>query len=319
MFTHFFYDITHFDSSFFTSIKDLIIKPGFLSKEYMLGRRARYLHPVRMYVFTSAVFFLMFFSVFKGKDPVAKVMDAPIDSTERSLNIVRFEKALKKAPKDTALINSLRILKDTSHLLTNQELLKMQKKGAVTVNFADKIYTSVEEYDSVQKLKPPSKRDNWIERRFSILGINVSRQFREDPDGASHRLADSILHKLPYLLLISLPFFAGILKLVYVRRKQFYYADHGVFTIHLYVFSFVTLLLVFGIDRLWPTAVSNLKDVIEITLMCGLLLYLFLAMRRFYEQSWGKTFAKFMIVAFFSLMMMIVLLLILFLFSAATL
>jgi hypothetical protein len=30
----------------------------------MLGRRKKYLHPVRMYVFTSAVFFLVFFSMF---------------------------------------------------------------------------------------------------------------------------------------------------------------------------------------------------------------------------------------------------------------
>jgi hypothetical protein len=30
----------------------------------MIGRRKKYLHPVRMYVFTSAVFFLVFFSMF---------------------------------------------------------------------------------------------------------------------------------------------------------------------------------------------------------------------------------------------------------------
>ena len=64
MFTHFFYDITHFDGSFFVTLKDLLFKPGFLSREYMLGRRKKYLHPVRMYVFTSAVFFLVFFSLF---------------------------------------------------------------------------------------------------------------------------------------------------------------------------------------------------------------------------------------------------------------
>src|SRR6185503_21178833 len=66
MFTHFFYDITHFDSKFFETVKDLAFKPGFLSKQYMLGRRASYLHPVKMYVFTSAIFFLLFFSFFSS-------------------------------------------------------------------------------------------------------------------------------------------------------------------------------------------------------------------------------------------------------------
>jgi hypothetical protein len=63
--THFFQDITHFDGKFFTSMKLLILKPGFLSREYMLGRRASYLNPVRMYLFTSAIFFLIFFSLYK--------------------------------------------------------------------------------------------------------------------------------------------------------------------------------------------------------------------------------------------------------------
>ena len=60
--THFFNDVTHFDGKFFTTLKDLLLKPGFLSKEYMIGRRNSYLNPVRMYVFTSAIFFLLFFT-----------------------------------------------------------------------------------------------------------------------------------------------------------------------------------------------------------------------------------------------------------------
>ena len=57
--THVFNDITHFDGKFFSTLKFLIFKPGLLSKEYMTGRRASYLNPIRMYVFTSAFFFLM--------------------------------------------------------------------------------------------------------------------------------------------------------------------------------------------------------------------------------------------------------------------
>ena len=68
--THFFNDITHFDGKFFITLKDLAFKPGFLSKEYMIGRRASYLNPIRMYVFTSAIFFLVFFSFFQDKDSI---------------------------------------------------------------------------------------------------------------------------------------------------------------------------------------------------------------------------------------------------------
>ena len=63
--SHFFQDITHFDGKFFSTVKYLLIRPGFLSTEYMLGRRASYVNPVRMYIFTSAFFFLIFFTFFK--------------------------------------------------------------------------------------------------------------------------------------------------------------------------------------------------------------------------------------------------------------
>src|ERR1700730_15650741 len=58
---HFFADITHFDSKFFMTVKDLVWKPGFLTKEYAEGRRMRYLNPIRMYVFISAIFFLVIY------------------------------------------------------------------------------------------------------------------------------------------------------------------------------------------------------------------------------------------------------------------
>ena len=58
---HFIEDVTHFDGKFFSTLKYLLFRPGFLSKEYLRGRRVSYLHPIRMYVFTSAVFFSFIF------------------------------------------------------------------------------------------------------------------------------------------------------------------------------------------------------------------------------------------------------------------
>ena len=68
MVTHFFYDITHFDTNFFHTIHHLVFKPGFLSREYLAGRRVRYLHPIKMYVFTSAVFFILLLNFFKPEN-----------------------------------------------------------------------------------------------------------------------------------------------------------------------------------------------------------------------------------------------------------
>src|SRR5688572_28213014 len=65
---HFFHNITHYDGKILSTLKNLLTRPGFLSKEYLVGRRAAYLHPIHMYVVTSTFFFFIFFSVFHIND-----------------------------------------------------------------------------------------------------------------------------------------------------------------------------------------------------------------------------------------------------------
>ena len=63
---HFFADVTHYDAQVFTTVKDLIVKPGYLTGQYNAGKRVSYLNPIRMYIFISAVFFIVAFSL-KGE------------------------------------------------------------------------------------------------------------------------------------------------------------------------------------------------------------------------------------------------------------
>jgi hypothetical protein len=82
---HFFNDITHFDGKFFSTVKLLLRKPGFLSAEYIAGRRMSYLNPIRMYVFTSAFFFIILFSLKKPEDMVKANSDRSLAQLEKIL------------------------------------------------------------------------------------------------------------------------------------------------------------------------------------------------------------------------------------------
>jgi hypothetical protein len=53
-----FEDVTHADSRLWRTLWALLFKPGFLTHEFLAGRRARYLPPVRLYLVLSVVFFL---------------------------------------------------------------------------------------------------------------------------------------------------------------------------------------------------------------------------------------------------------------------
>src|SRR5438128_3144901 len=48
----------NWDSKFFTTIALLILKPWRLTNEFLAGKRVRYLHPLRLYLLASVLFFL---------------------------------------------------------------------------------------------------------------------------------------------------------------------------------------------------------------------------------------------------------------------
>lgn len=56
---HFLSDYFAFDSKIVRSFGPLLFKPGFLTSEFLAGRRVSYIPPLRMYIFVSIVFFLL--------------------------------------------------------------------------------------------------------------------------------------------------------------------------------------------------------------------------------------------------------------------
>lgn len=52
-------DYFTFDSKIARSLLPLLVRPGFLTAEYLEGRRARYIPPLRMFIFLSVFFFLL--------------------------------------------------------------------------------------------------------------------------------------------------------------------------------------------------------------------------------------------------------------------
>lgn len=320
MVTHFFNDITHFDGSFFTTVKDLFSKPGFLSKEYMAGRRVKYLHPVRMYVFTSAIFFLLFFSFFSTKDIVKINGTDEMSGVERLELIKRLETKYKNDATKKVELQQLQIYKDTLIPIPDKDN-PLFYSDFVMLDFSgeSKTYKSIAAYDSIQKDLAIDKRDNWIKQRLVKKEISINNKYRGKPSEVINKIGYEFLHKLPYLLFVSLPLFALILRLVYIRRKKYYFADHGVFTIHLYVFTFLLLLVGFLFDKLKDVTDWGILSFIIGALFIYFIIYLYKAMRRFYEQNRIKTILKLFLIFIFSLVMMLLLTVFFFFFTAFSL
>lgn len=293
--THFINDIIHFDGKFFSTIKLLLFKPGFLTKEYVQGKRARYLDPVKMYLFTSFIFFLIFFSVFKIND--ARIND----------NISFGNKSNEK------LISSM--VDDSSSLkIINDEIEKNKKiDSAQNSWFTEDEYSTREEYDSlisIGKINP-----SWLDRKLNYKELELNKKYKKDQRILIKDFLDSMLHNFPKMLFISLPFAALILQLLYIRRKENYYVAHGIFIIHLYIFIFLMMLLGIGISKFISLLNLNIFNFYSPAIAILILYYLYKSMKTFYGQSRKITILKWILFNFLFFILILILSVLLLFFS----
>ncbi len=317
--SHFFYDITHFDGKFFSTLKYLIKKPGFLSTEYIKGRRQSYLNPIRMYVFTSALFFLVFFSMFSVKNNTGTkdglfIKDKVVDDirsqaykgAETKVDSARIDSGLALIQQATLLKKDTSKKKDSGD---NKIRTKFKNQKGLNVGaWFTRDSMTVKEYDSIQRSLSDDRKDNWLKHQIKHKEISINEHYRDNPNQFWTDVANKFIHNFPYMLFISLPLYAFYLKLLYIRRrKQFYYVDHGIFLVHLYIFTFIFMLFFFLVDDLSHKFHWGWLDWLELVLILYGIYYTFRSMRNFYKQGFFKTFLKFILlnlIAFVSLIIL---------------
>ena len=89
-------------------------------------------------------------------------------------------------------------------------------------------------------------------------------------------------------LFILLPIFTLFLKLFYIRRK-FTYVEHLIFVFHTQTVFFLLLILFVVLNFFTDNAPIWVFNIL-------FLIYLFLAMKKFYSQGYFKTFFKFILI-----------------------
>ncbi len=166
-------------------------------------------------------------------------------------------------------------------------------------------YHTLESYDSSQKALPVEQRDGWLTRRISTRIIVIEQRLEKEQAAFIRELIGNFIHNFPKMLFISLPVFALLLKLLYMRRKQFYYVDHGIFAVHLYIFSFLLLLVYFGIMELRSNTRWHWLNLLVIPIFIYPFFYYYKAMRRFYGQGRGKTVLKYILLFMLSSFVML--------------
>lgn len=291
--THFFNDITHFDGKFFSTLQLLITKPGFLSSEYRMGRRVNYLNPVRMYIFTSFVFFFIFFSFFKAEETLVK-------ETVGNTPLAVIQKMDSSAFSEfTRTINSGIPMSKAEF---EQYLDSSRRENIISF---DVKYKSRAEYDSLLQLK--MIREGWLLQKLRHKGFELNEKYKNRQGMMLSNLSQILAHNFPQMLFISLPLFAWFLHLLYLRQKAFYFVSHGIYTVHLYIFYFIIFFVMMVLNKLSGYTHWSWLEVLSNLLIGVLFVYEYKAMRNFYGQGRGKTILKFLLAGLWRLIIVMVL------------
>ena len=264
LFFHFFEDLTHYENAFWKTIKNLLLKPASLTKEYLSGKRLSYLAPVRLYIFISFVTFFLI-AVFPDSDK----------SDTQSEKAKQEEKAAAQRRADS-LVAKHPVLKNANNFETNY-------------NFG---YESIKEMDSIRKVDPNQINDfeYWINTRIIPLTDKYSNEELQE------KFMSSAEANFPKTLFFYMPLFALILWLFH-NKKRWYYFDHGIFTLHYFSFLLLIVLILFLINNVLllfseSTFVDVIKGLIDTIGYIWMVYYFFPAHHRFYGETRIMSFVK---------------------------
>lgn len=290
---HFFLHFTHVDTKTLRTLKYLLSKPGFLSDEYVKGRRIKYVDPLKLYMTISALLLLCLFALHKKKVVITK----------------------QTHPEVVAYVDSIR----AHTIVTNEHddnMIQGTVKGRKVYVYVweDKYMHGMDYYDSLERTLPAGKQPNYFYRWWNRREIKAYEKYNKDPYNANHNLWDNIYLSLSKLFFISMPVFVLFLYLLFIRRRQeFYFIGHAIFTLHFYCIIWFFLLVGVAYKKVFSLIGVDADNILMQALVkygallsiIGGVLYLFFAMQRFYKQSKGKTLFKTIILSILTFALLI--------------
>ncbi|MEO3866799.1 DUF3667 domain-containing protein [Rheinheimera fenheensis] len=246
--TEFFGEFSNWDTRVWRTLLPLWFRPGYLSQRYVSGHRVPYVPPLRLYLFTSIIAFLL----------LAKLLP------DNGLNINNASA-------------------DLPSVVSGEPVSPEQ--------FQQELFSQMQTDAKEQAMALPllsSETNSEFERKIAQLSANPKQAINK------------FFSLAPQMMLLLLPLFALLLKLVYVRSER-YYMEHLIVALHSHSFILQFSVLYLALELLAQSvSLAWLSQSVK-WLANGVLLwmpvYLMLCQKYYYRQSWGKTLVKFWLVS----------------------
>jgi hypothetical protein len=322
-------EFLNWDSKFFATVGLLLARPWKLTNQFLAGHRVRYVHPLRLYLLASILFF------FAANYGIKSAHFQPVDLSPSTRAEIRdelehenvapevrekIEQALGGRPvsaeKRAALEEQLK--NENLPKVARDAIQERLEYGDPPPEARSKLHDAMKDLtpdvrtkveDSLRKAQDkavifePEKEEKpndipkWLEKRarekFGEHGTNIQL------------FLVTLVSNLPYMMLACIPLFACVLKILYIRRRVFY-IDHLVYALHIHTFAYVGIVLVvlatIGLNNMAPGPAAGW---IITLLWIAFMAEIFLSIRRVYRQGWFISIFKFLFGGFIYLIVLV--------------
>ncbi len=277
--------IFNLDGRFFRSLKNLLI-PGRLTNYYLAGREQAYIHPLRLFLVSGALF-LAFFSFLAQQQ-----LGGTIDRWVQNRNVAAYQKTFDAQLNQR--IDSLRQLYPTPEVnLMAEDLLSTLdtlEADSMWINYLHhnkglsfeqrELDVAITDYqlapiDSIAVMYG-------VEGVFNQYLVGKIVQINR---GGTQTLKQ-LIGQLIWGILLAVPLLALLLKLFYIRHNKPYIL-HLIFSLHLHSFYFLALLLLI-VSSFFGTSLQLLNSLIFFSMP----VYFVVALVRVYPQRYWKVLLK---------------------------
>lgn len=288
----YFENVYQFDSKVWLTLYYLFRRPGFLTREFNAGKINSYVHPLRLFMFLSCLFFIFAFSLLDDwKKMQAHTEEMAewevLKNTEEAGSWTSYETVMAQSGLEDTVIWTVT---DTAMLSSYKPMLRLLEspyQDTFRVQLAQVIFQDEfqawEESDSIFVLEKDSVHQAQVDvtkkQKRELKDLRSERKY--------NRLVSWYSSNWPLIALLLIPIFA-LLLMLFFRKEKLGYMSHLVFALHLHsvllIISAVMLIL------LWQGC--HLGAIYGL-LWIYFLVYSIIAVRRVYSRSsWGKAILK---------------------------
>ena len=274
-------DLIEIDSRLWQTLIPLIMRPGQLTRDYLRGRRARYMPPFRSYLVLSLIFFLVAF--FDPREELGLLFESESQSeTETPTDTEAHQEAILKELAEEGII------------VGSGDAEADEESDEFNIHFDSDGESGVEcDFDESDLEDIPG----WLARRLTPERMkHICEQTKLD-DG--RQIIENLVDNIPAALIVLLPLMALVLKALYPLSRR-YYVEHLLFFVHFHAFCFLILTLQILFARL--AELLHVPETISVVTIVVASLYipvhLFISMRRVYGQGRVITFLKYTVLSF---------------------